>query len=542
VTRVLGALVLLLAAQPQPSGTISGRVTEQRSGQPLPRIVVTLVSSDRSQVDEVTDADGRYRFSGLKPGKYAVGAGPGEHRATYLHQWYGEAAPAGAFGSAPRLNVELNAGENKSPVDIALTRGMAIEGRITNPWDEPMANVEVLVSGADGRTVYARSGFSDDLGVYRVYGLAPGRYRVCASVREQPDVAAHDVSRLVKTCHPAAIDEALAGDVTLTSQDHTGVDIRVQRIGSHTIAGFVMDAAGVPVDGARVSALPTDDSMYPAQATTQGGAFVLKGVTPGRYVIQAVVGESHPGDPNPPRREMEMAYVPIEVSGADVAGVAVTLSKPAKAAGRIVFEGDTAPRGDRLRLAVQTRTEEPAARYDRRPPFAPVNDDLTFELSGLYPQRYLIRIQDVPDGWVLKTIRYQDRDITHVPVDFAAAARSPIQITLTNRIARPAVRVSDDQGVLLTGYGVVAVPADPATWQNGFSVVGEMPSPDGVLKLGPWLPGDYVLAALRNSDVILLWRDRTRMTGLASVGTRVTFQKDDARTIDLRVVTLPDKR
>jgi 5-hydroxyisourate hydrolase-like protein (transthyretin family) len=65
VTRVLAALVVLLAAQTQPSGTISGRVTEQGSGQPLPRIVVTLVSADRTPIEEVTDADGRYRF--LRP-------------------------------------------------------------------------------------------------------------------------------------------------------------------------------------------------------------------------------------------------------------------------------------------------------------------------------------------------------------------------------------------------------------------------------------------------------------------------------------------
>jgi hypothetical protein len=542
VTTVLRALVLLLAAQAQQSGTIAGRVTEQGSGRPLPRIVVTLVSADRSQIEEVTDADGQYRFSGLKPGKYAVAAGPDEHRSTHLRHWHGDPAPTFYFSSPRRFNVELTAGESKSTLDIALTRALAIEGRITSPWDEPMANVEVVVSGSDGRTSYARPAFSDHLGVYRVYGLAPGRHRVCASVREQPEVAAQDGSRLVKTCYPAAIQETLAGDVTLTTHDQTGIDIRVQRIGSHTIAGFVMDAAGVAVDGARVSAVPADESMQPPQTTTQGGAFVLKGVTPGRYVIQAAIGGSRPGDPNPPRREMEVGYAPIEVSGGDVAGVAIQLSKPAKVAGRIVFAGDIAPRGDRLRLVVQTRNVEVSARYEWRPPFAPVNDDLTFELGGLYPQRYLIRVQGVPDGWVLSAIRYQDRDITHVPTDFTDAARSPIHITLTNRIARLGVRVSDDQGVLLTGYGLVVVPADPATWQNAFAVVGEMPSADGVLKLGAWLPGDYVIAAVRNSDLMLLWRDRTRVTGLAAAGTRVTFQKDDTRTIDLRVVTLPDKR
>jgi hypothetical protein len=118
--------------------------------------------------------------------------------------------------------VELAAGENKSALDIALTRALAIEGRITSPWDEPMANVEVVVSGSDGRTSYARPGFSDDLGVYRVYGLAPGRHRVCANVRDQPERTPQDGSRLVKTCYPAAIQETLAGDVTSPRRTRPG--------------------------------------------------------------------------------------------------------------------------------------------------------------------------------------------------------------------------------------------------------------------------------------------------------------------------------
>lgn len=538
---MLAALVLLLAAQPQPSGTISGRVTEQASGQPVPRIVVTLVAADQARTEVVTDAEGKYLFSGLKPGKYAVGAAQDEHRSTYLWQWHGEAAPGSRFGSPQRLNVELNPAESKSGVDIVLTRALAIEGRISNPWDEPMAGVQVTVSRADGRTGYTRPAFSDDLGIYRAYGLPPGRYRVCAEVREPSETIAADGSRLVNTCHPSALQAALAGDVTLTSQDQSGIDIRVQRIGSHTIAGFVVDAAGAAVDGASVAALPVDESASPVHATTQSGAFVLKGIIPGRYVVRAAVGESLPGDPNPPRREMEMAYAPVDVSG-DVAGVALHLSKPAKVPGRIVLDGDGAPGSDRLRLSVQMRTDEPLGRFERRPPFAPVNEDLTFELTGVYPVRFLLGVQGMPDGWALSSIRYQDRDITHVPTDFATGGRSPIQIALTNRVATPSVRVSDDQGPVVGGYGVVAVPADPAKWQAGLVLIPGTAASDGTLKTGAWLPGDYILAALATADLLLLMRDRTRVTGLAAAGTRVTIHRDDRRTIDLRVVRLPDRQ
>jgi len=179
---MVGALLLLLVAEGQATAFVAGRITDQGSGQPLPRMVVTLVAPDRSRREAVTDADGAYRFAGLTPGKYAVGAGPDEHRSTYLRQWYGETVSAASFAGPQRPSVELTSGDARTGIDIALTRALGIEGRVSNPWDEPMADVEVTVSGADGRVVAARSAYSDDQGAYRLYGLAPGRYRVCVNV------------------------------------------------------------------------------------------------------------------------------------------------------------------------------------------------------------------------------------------------------------------------------------------------------------------------------------------------------------------------
>jgi protocatechuate 3,4-dioxygenase beta subunit len=55
------------------SASIAGRVTEQGSGRPLARAIVTLTPNggDSIRTETLTDADGRYEFNGIEPGSTA---------------------------------------------------------------------------------------------------------------------------------------------------------------------------------------------------------------------------------------------------------------------------------------------------------------------------------------------------------------------------------------------------------------------------------------------------------------------------------------
>jgi hypothetical protein len=144
---------------------------------------------------------------------------------------------------------------------------------------------------------------------------------------------------------------------------------------------------------------------------------------------------------------------------------------------------------------------------------------------------------------VRKSVRYDERDITDVPTDFGARP-SPgrLEIVVTNRVAQPSVRVTDERGAPVTAYHFAAVPADPAKWRFAFEIAPGTASQDGVLKLGAMLPGDYVVAAMAAFDFPLLLHDPARIDALATIGTRVTLTEGDSRTFDLRLVTLPPAR
>ena len=522
------------------SAVVSGRVTDRETGQPLPRMVVTLVKADRSsRIEVVTNGEGRYEATGLSAGAYAVSAAPDEHRATYLVQRYGDPTPTILALRPDAPNLEVKDGEIRSGVDLALWRAMAIEGRLTDPWDEPMSEVAVEVGRADDGFHVAAPVYSDDRGNYRFYGLPPGRYRVCANARGGMDEDATGTARFVRTCYPAVVADSQASDVVVTNADVGGIDIRVQRVGAFSIAGTVVDAAGDPVDGASVGASALERSGASASTVSRGGEFVLKGLTPGRYRVTASIGASRTGRRGSPERAMEMGFVTVDVAGGDTTGVAVALSKGATIAGSVIFEGNP-PRAERLRISVLT-TGERFGPMVGEPPVGAVNHDRRFELTDIFRQPLVVHVQGLPDGWVVKSIRREGQEIMHVPTVFGTGAPvERIEILVTNRVARPSVRVVQETGTPAVSYHVVAVPANPASWRQALTIVRG--THDGLVPLGALLPGDYLLAALPDTDLFELMRDPTRIESIASVGRRASFTEAGTSTIELPLITLEPRR
>ncbi len=92
-------------------GSVSGRVTAQSSGSPLGGVVVSLLGEDHLG-SVVTDGDGTYHLSGIKPGFYTVVA-------------YRE-----GYRSDPHENVEVLAGETTAGIDFAMQKGAQLHGII----------------------------------------------------------------------------------------------------------------------------------------------------------------------------------------------------------------------------------------------------------------------------------------------------------------------------------------------------------------------------------------------------------------------------
>ena len=159
------------------TGAIRGRVTDQRTGEPLASARVTVTEAGRGTARlALTDASGWFGFSGLPAGRFVITAA----HSGYVTRVFGERE--GAPNRA--VPVDLGNGATFSDAHVQLPRGGVIAGRLTDEMGDPVIDVPVSVGVARGagrqrRFVVVGSTRTDDQGEYRIWGLDRGEV-LCA--------------------------------------------------------------------------------------------------------------------------------------------------------------------------------------------------------------------------------------------------------------------------------------------------------------------------------------------------------------------------
>ena len=178
-------------AQPQPApvGTaeISGTVMMSGGTQPARKTRVTLSGVElRGGRSATTDDSGRFLFTALPAGRYTLSA----NRPGHISVTYGQRQPG-----RPGTSISLSDGQ-KFRADMQIPKGSVITGTVLDENGEPAPQTSVrvmrVVTSSGERTLSSNNGGStDDRGIYRIFGLMPGEYVVCATPRNTntPDLA-----------------------------------------------------------------------------------------------------------------------------------------------------------------------------------------------------------------------------------------------------------------------------------------------------------------------------------------------------------------
>ena len=254
------------------------------------------VSFDGRPPVALTDRDGRYSFDNLAPGRYRINVQ--------------KAGFASVTDRVVQQQFDIAAGQRRELREIPLQRGAAIAGRVLDDHGQPLAGARVTALRRLPTNVGARAGTppgpfvgsvasaeSNDLGEFRLFGLAPGEYLVGA--RPAPMLSERAMPRdttFIPTYFPGTSDTAAAQPIVLSSgQTYSEVAIWMVAVHAFQVSGIVRNQAGVPVTNALVQWRSTDTSLAtvmmtgPNQVhTDSAGRFAIANVTAGSYTLSAV--------------------------------------------------------------------------------------------------------------------------------------------------------------------------------------------------------------------------------------------------------------
>jgi Carboxypeptidase regulatory-like domain len=199
-------LVLACFFQQPASFTVSGTVVNRVTGKPLNKARVYL--SDPGQDPVTTGPDGRFRFDGLKQGKYSLSV----ERLGYQRQAYKQKSLATNYTTG----IVTGEQENTQNLVFGLIPGSVLMGTVTDTLGRPAENVSVAairIAGIGPRRHVQRVfyGWTDDRGMYRIASLPEGSYIVSfrgrawyGSALPTPGPSTYPVSYFPGTTNPEA--------------------------------------------------------------------------------------------------------------------------------------------------------------------------------------------------------------------------------------------------------------------------------------------------------------------------------------------------
>lgn len=577
-------------ATPPPAGTavVTGTVTMAGTGQPARKTRVTISGTEiRGSRSATTDDQGRFSFTALPAGRYSLNA----NRPGYLSIAYGARQP-GRQGT----QIQLSDGQ-KFQAQLQIPRGSVITGVVMDENGEPSPQVPVrvmrFVTQNGQRTLQNSSSAStDDRGLYRIYGLLPGEYIVCATPRntstadgdrvllemqalrqeleaagrtnpEQVRVLSERVNALQQLqqatpndgpppgyapiCYPGSISASNATAVPVgIGEERVGIDFQLQLAPLARVEGTVINSTGAQTRDVSLSLTevnPMGQAMPAMSARADGeGRFRINNVPPGQYRLTARANiAAQPagggGRGNPLQRAEAIivwASADVVVDGRNVSNVMMTLQQGVSVSGQLTFEGSLQPPTDLTRFRVMMAPVGPNP-FGGGSSAARVDANGRFTIPSVPPGRYRLSAGG-SNGWFPESSMIGGQDALDFPFDVKGNQNvSGAVITFTDKQTELTGVVTNERGEPAVDYTLVAFPSDQRYWGNGASrrIQTTRPGTDGRFTWRNLPPGDYRIAPILDIDPGMT-SDPAFLQQLEQTSLRITLQPGEKKVQDIR--------
>ncbi|HUQ89573.1 MAG TPA: carboxypeptidase regulatory-like domain-containing protein [Vicinamibacterales bacterium] len=490
---------------PKGTGVLKGQVIASGTGAPVRRAQVRAASMEsRGGGVTSTDAEGRYEIKELPAGRYTITAAKGG----FVSGQFGQRRPGD-----PGTPIDLSDGQTADKVNFVLSRGSVISGRIVDDGGEPVAGTMVaamryqFVSGSRRLVPGGGEGSTDrtdDQGGFRLYGLAPGDYYVSANGRNNmmmmPGLNNTEPDAFAPTYFPGTPNVSEATRVSVKAgQEMSGANFALIVARMARIRGRALNSRGEPVANGMLMLMPDEPMMMPMtmnNAMVAGdGTFQFANVPPGRYNLQVRPGGMQMANG-------EFASMKITVGNDDIDNVMITTSAGATAKGVVVTDDGSVPAFRADQVMIFPAPADPGTMMIN-PGTNRLNEDFTFELTGLNDRRLLRPNIPATLGWYTKAVMFDGQDVTDSGIEFTPGRTyEGIQVVVTQKTTELSGLVMDDRGKPVLDATVVIFPANKDLWTYASRYVRSLrPDTNGKYNVKSLPPlDDYLIVAVQNLE------------------------------------------
>jgi Carboxypeptidase regulatory-like domain len=526
VILLVSSVITYITFQKTPSqqqtnrgASISGQVTLH--GTPVREAVILVRSSEAGfgsdpVASAKTDADGQYRIVNLTPGRYIIAV-----RATALTSEV-------EISRGVRREITLDSGETRDKIDFALVRGGVITGRVSSAKGRPIVGEMLSIDAASANSPQPffdnhEMLTTDDRGVYRIYGVPPGHYKV--SVGEGGGShhrrLNYGQSYYPNTYHPGVQDESKAGIIEVTEgAEVTGVDIVVEeRRRTYEASGRIVNAeTGQAQPGIKWGYGGNAVSTF-GMKSDENGRFKITGLMPGQYdVFTGCEGDFYSDKHK------------FEVTDHDVTGLEIRRTPGVGIRGRVDLEGEIDPEVLRNLNQVTLIAVGTAASVNAR-----IEPDGSFYFCGLRPGRVTIRAYSISQpGFQVLRVEHN-----------GSALREGIDVAPGNRLADVRVVLGYMTGVIRGQVNIEEDKLPPGVYlqisvrrlgnESAFNHFSEKTDDLGRFAITGLPPGEYELSA---GGALVIYGPRTKIPRFSNAKQTVivTNGRESSVTLTLKLI------
>ena len=498
-------------------GAVAVWPQEKTDARPAGVITGTVIVDDDLPLDELRVAAGSAIAEVKKNGGFRLEQVPPDAREVRVID-----LPAGY------VQVSATVVKVKSGAELVLrvARGGVITGRLTEEDGSPAVLVQVLATlarDAEGKptlTTFATSAFTDDRGVYRLYGLPAGGYHLAVGGKGQEVWGSIPDSQPL-FYYPSGDFAAATPVAVRLGQEVTGLDFPRRRRASRQVSGVITNSpaelAGpqLPVNVWLVRSGGRIEFAANAQEKEGRLSFTFADVIDGEYELIAEM----------PGPVLQAAAPPqhLSVNGTNVSDLSISLTLLGEVSGRVTRVADPAASRSpdcATQSAAPAWTEFSALASHSGPngpetiilsyfaaePGLRLDENGGFRLRGLRPGPYRLRLGFPGPNWYVRSVKAPGATPQAAPKDIGAQGFTiadgkkldGVEVVVDNSaaIVQGRVTIAGEKSAIPENLWVYLLPAEKEQTENLLRYAETQVGRDGIFAFANRAPGRYLVVAV----------------------------------------------